>query len=129
MEYQIFHRLTVTQVVVDDAVHILGRNVVVPRPVRLHAHDRSALAGGKTADAATLDAQFAFVQSGGFELVAQAVKQCLRGAVLTAARTGADQDVTVIVADFRLDDGLAHASLSSLAAASASTGSARVSRM
>src|SRR5471032_894486 len=128
MEHQFLDPFAVAQVVVDDAVHVLGRHVVVPRAVRLHADDGAALAGGKTPHPAALDAQLAGIQSRSLELAAQAIEQRLRRAIFAATRTGADQQVAVIVADLRLDD-FTHASLSSPATASASTGSFKVSRM
>src|SRR5574337_29481 len=102
MKHQLLHGPPAHQVLVDDAVHVGRRDVVVPDPVGLDAQHRPALAGGKAIDAAALDPQRALVQAGGLELVAQAVEQGLGFAVLGAARPGTDEQMAAVAADLGL---------------------------
>src|SRR5207245_6123100 len=91
MEHQVLDDAPADQMLVNDAVHVLGCHVVVPDAIGLHAQDRASFARGEAAHAAALHSHRALMQSGRLELVAQAVEQRLRLTVLRAARSGADE--------------------------------------
>src|SRR5574337_343398 len=102
MKHQLLHGPPAHQMLVDDAIHVGRRDVVVPDAVGLDAQHRPALAGGKAIDAAAFDPQRALVWAGGLELVAQAVEQGLGFAVLGAARPGTDEQMAAVAADLGL---------------------------
>ena len=77
MEHKLVDWCATAKVLVNDAVHVFLGDVVVPGPVRLHAHYRAALASGEAAHPAALDAQFTRSEPGSLELVSQVVKQRL----------------------------------------------------
>ena len=91
---------------VNHALQILRRDVVVPDAIRLHTEDRPAPAGGEAGNPAALDAQISLIQSSNFENCTGIVEKRLRFASSGATRAGAYQQVAAIIGDAGFLDGI-----------------------
>src|SRR5919109_5514304 len=82
----LLHRLTVLQMLRDDAVEQLGGDFSVPHVVRVHHDDGAARADEKAITACLSDGIHALVETAILELAGHQLKEGLRLAVDRAAR-------------------------------------------
>src|SRR5690349_12221333 len=101
MEDILLHGHTALEVLDNDAIHDLGSDFGVPHAFGIDDHNRSFFTDGKTGTARTFDTERASGQSLRFELVAQGLKELIRG-LWRAARPRADEQMTGVMLDFCL---------------------------